>query len=86
MTQPQFEDRGRERDIEINKKHGHTPVTILRRIYGQSFALGFDASTTLKDLLGAPDSKALSQRHRTPLYDDYDSGVLDFQIQRQLAE
>jgi hypothetical protein len=83
MAEPGLDDRRRERDVEISRKYGATPIRTLRRIYGQSFALGFDASVELKDLLAASGEKALSQRHRNPLYEDHDAGILELHIQRQ---
>jgi len=41
MKEPGLDDRHRDKDGEISRKHGNTLVRTLRQIYGQSFASGF---------------------------------------------
>ncbi len=40
MSKAGLDNRHRNKDGEINGKHGNTPVRTLRKIYGQGFAAG----------------------------------------------
>jgi hypothetical protein len=46
-----IDDRHRDQNGEISRKHGNTLVSTLRRIYGQSFAAGESESAKLSDVL-----------------------------------
>ena len=51
MAESGLDERHRDKDGEISKKHGNTLVRTLRKIYGQSFASGFADADTLKMVL-----------------------------------
>lgn len=71
MEQPGLNGRHRDRNGEISKKHGNTLVSTLRRVYGDSFARGFDQHEKLADVLHALDETSLSQ-----LVHDHEHGHL----------
>lgn len=76
MHQPGLDDRHRDKDGEISRKHGNTLVRTLRRIYGQSFASGFADTDTLSHVLNtAPTHSSLSQLRR-----DHVAGTLSSKI------
>lgn len=57
---------------EINRKHGSTLVSTLRKTYGNSFAPGCADNAKLKDVLDKMDEPSLSRlRH------DQDFAILD---------
>ena len=76
MNQPGLDDRHRDKDGEISRKHGNTLVRTLRRIYGPNFASGFSDTDTLAHVLRTePTHSSLSQlRH------DHAAGILSAKI------
>lgn len=71
MHQPGLDDRHRDQNGEISRKHGNTLVRTLRKIYGQGFAPGFADSSRLSDVLRTLDEPSLRQLVR-----DYEAGLL----------
>ena len=51
MKEPGLDDRHRDKDGEISRKHGNTLVRTLRQIYGASFASGFAETDKLSEVL-----------------------------------
>jgi len=45
------DDRHRDKNGEISRKHGNTLVTTLRKIYGENFAAGDSETAKLSDVL-----------------------------------
>jgi hypothetical protein len=80
MLQPGLNNRHRDRNGEISRKHGNTLVRTLRRVYGPSFAAGFPEEAKLSDVLHALDDHSLSQ-----LVHDHEQGRLDSKIQAEAA-
>ncbi len=56
-----LDNRHRDKNGEISKKHGNTLVRTLRKIYGRSFASGFKDTDQLSDILGKLDDASLSK-------------------------
>ncbi len=57
-----LDDRHRDQDGEISKKHGNTLVRTLRAMYGASFASGFAETDTLRTVLERePTHSSLTQ-------------------------
>ncbi len=50
MRQPGLDDRHRDRDGMVSKKHGNTLVSTLRQAYGPGFAPGVDGNAKLADV------------------------------------
>ncbi|HEY0327458.1 MAG TPA: hypothetical protein VGC77_00030 [Rhodopseudomonas sp.] len=70
-----LDDRHRDQDGEISKKHGNTLVGTLRKIYGRGFAAGHPDTAKLSDVLQELNETSLSQlRH------DHGPGHLDKKI------
>ena len=61
MQQPGLDDRHRDKNGEISRKHGNTLIRTLRETYGLGFAPGCDANAKLSDCLQQIDEKSLSQ-------------------------
>lgn len=61
MQQPGLDQRHRDRNGEIGRKHGNTLISTLRRTYGQNFAPGIPGHMTLGDVLHRLDEPSLSQ-------------------------
>ena len=61
MTQPGLDQRHRDKNGEIGKKHGNTLISTLRQTYGANFAPGFPGHMKLSDVLHALDEPSLSQ-------------------------
>jgi len=62
MKEPGLDDRHRDKDGEISRKHGNTLVRTLRKNYGQSFASGFAETDKLSFVLQKePAHSSLSQ-------------------------
>jgi hypothetical protein len=78
MLQPGLNNRHRDRNGEISRKHGNTLVRTLRRVYGPSFAPGFPEEAKLSDVLHALDDHSLSQ-----LVHDDEQGRLESKIQAE---
>jgi hypothetical protein len=78
MKEPGLDNRHRDKDGEINRKHGNTLVRTLRKIYGSGFAPGFNDSDKLSDVLHKFNEPSLTQLRR-----DHDVGSLEQKIARQ---
>ena len=81
-TQPpdrtfRIDDRHRDKNGEISRKHGNTLVSTLRRIYGPSFAAGESESAKLSDVLAKLHETSLTQ-----LIQDHESGGLDEKVRK----
>jgi hypothetical protein len=74
-----IDDRHRDKNGEISRKHGNTLVSTLRKIYGPSFAAGEPESSKLSDVLAKLHETSLTQ-----LVQDHGSGALDGKV-RQAA-
>jgi hypothetical protein len=61
MNEPGLDDRHRDKNGEISKKHGNTLVRTLRKIYGSDFARGFPEASKLSDVLQTLDEPSLSK-------------------------
>jgi hypothetical protein len=78
MKEPGLDNRHRDKDGEISRRHGNTLVRTLRKIYGSGFARGFNDSDKLSDVLHKFNEPSLTQLRR-----DYDGGSLEQKIARQ---
>ena len=58
--QPGLDNRHRDKNGEIAKKHGNTLVSTLRQTYGAEFAPGRSGDEKLKDLLHDLDEPSLT--------------------------
>jgi hypothetical protein len=61
MRQPGLDNRHRDKDGEINRKHGNTLVSTLRQTYGQDFASGTPGNVRLSEVLRTLDEPSLSR-------------------------
>ena len=61
MEQPGLDNRHRDKDGEIGRKHGNALVGTLRKIYGPGFAHGFSANDKLAFVLATLDEPSLTQ-------------------------
>lgn len=61
MKQPGLDNRHRDKNGEISRKHGNTLIRTLRETYGSGFAPTCDANAKLSDCLQQIDEKSLSQ-------------------------
>jgi hypothetical protein len=77
MKEPGLDNRHRDKDGEISRKHGNTLVRTLRKIYGAGFAPGFNDSDKLGDVLRKFNEPTLTQLRR-----DHDTGSLVQKISR----
>jgi hypothetical protein len=77
MKQPGLDQRHRDKNGEISRKHGNTLVRTLRRIHGPDFAEGFKGTDKLSDVLPALDEPSLSKLVR-----DHQTGTLEGQIKQ----
>ena len=59
--QPGLDQRHRDKNGEIDRKHGNTLISTLRRTYGPGFAPGIDGNKTLGEVLRILDEPSLSQ-------------------------
>ena len=75
MKEPGLDDRHRDKNGQISRKHGNTLVGTLRKIYGFGFAGKFKDSDKLCDVLHKLDVASLSQLHN-----DHDAGHLERKI------
>jgi hypothetical protein len=64
MTGTGLDDRHRDKDGEISKKHGNTLIGTLRKIYGKTFAAGHPDTATLSEVLHKLNETSLSQLRR----------------------
>lgn len=60
MKEPGLDNRHRDEDGEISRKHSNTKVGTLRDTYGQGFAPGMPNDATLKDVLDQSGAASLS--------------------------
>ena len=75
MKEPGLDNRHRNKDGEISRKHGNTLISTLRKHYGASFAAGFKDSDKLSDALEKLDEPSLSK-----LIKDHQAGTLSGHI------
>lgn len=61
MKQPGLDQRHRDKDGEISRKHGNTRISTLRNIYGPNFASGFAPNATVADVLHALNETSLTK-------------------------
>jgi hypothetical protein len=61
MQQPGLDNRHRDKNGEIGRKHGNTLISTLRQTYGANFAPGIPGHTKLSDVLHTLDERSLSQ-------------------------
>ena len=61
MQQPGLDQRHRDKNGEIGRKHGNTLISTLRQTYGQNFAPGIDGRQKLSDVLHMLDEPSLRQ-------------------------
>lgn len=71
MQEPGLDDRHRDKNGEISRKHGNTLVRTLRKIYGPSFATGKPETAKLSEILADLHKNSLSQ-----LVKDHYAGTL----------
>ena len=64
MQQPGLDQRHRDKDGEISRKHGNTLIGTLRKTYGQHFAMGCADHEKLSDALHRLDVNSVSQLKR----------------------
>lgn len=77
MRESGLDDRHRDKDGEISRKHGNTLVRTLRRMYGNGFATGFADMDKLSDVLQkSPAHFSLKQLRK-----DHAAGMLHVKIQ-----
>jgi hypothetical protein len=74
-----IDDRHRDKNGEISRKHGNTLVGALRKIYGSTFAAGEPDSAKLETVLAKLHETSLTQ-----LVEDHAAGSLDGKV-RQAA-
>jgi hypothetical protein len=72
MKEPGLDNRHRDKDGEISRKHGNTLVRTFRKMYGAGFAPGFKDTDTLSDVLRKFNEPTLSQLRR-----DHDMDALE---------
>lgn len=72
-----IDDRHRDKNGEISRKHGNTLVSTLRRMYGPSFAAGESETAKLDDVLAKLHETSLMQ-----LLKDHDNGVLEEKVRK----
>ncbi len=77
MKEPGLDNRHRDKNGEISKKHGNTLVRTLRKIYGHGFAPAFPDSAKLSEVLNQLDAVSLTRLHR-----DHDGETLEDKIVR----
>jgi len=71
MEQPGPDNRHRNKDGEISRKHGNALIRTLRNIYDQHFAPGLDDDQTLQEALLTMNDRSLHQ-----LVHDHEGGHL----------
>lgn len=70
-----LDDRHRDANGQISKKHGDTLVSTLRKIYGNGFAAGHQETAKLSDVLHKLGETSLGQLVR-----DHETHHLDKKI------
>jgi hypothetical protein len=61
MKEPGLDDRHRDKDGEIDRKHGNTRVGTLRKTYGEDFLGEWRSDAKLETVLEDTGSESLSQ-------------------------
>jgi hypothetical protein len=61
VKEPGLDNRHRDKNGEISKKHGNTVISTLRQTYGQGFAPGQPGHKKLSEILHELDIESLSQ-------------------------
>lgn len=61
MKQPGLDQRHRDKNGEIDRKHGNTLISTLRQTYGPNFAPGIPGDKKLSEALRILDEPSLSQ-------------------------
>ena len=79
MKEPGLDNRHRDKNGEISRKHGNTLVRTLRKIYGDGFATGFSETSKLSDVLSKLDEPSLSKLVR-----DHQAGALTAKIMQHI--
>jgi hypothetical protein len=67
MKEPGLDDRHRDKDGEIDRKHGNTRVGTLRKTYGDDFLNDWRSDAKLETVLedtGAESLTELVKKHR----------------------
>ena len=77
MKEPGLDNRHRDKNGEISRKHGNTLVGTLRKQYGAAFGPDFKDTDKLSDVLAKLDETSL-----TKLIKDHNAGVLAGHIAR----
>jgi len=78
MKEPGLDERHRDKDGEISRKHGNTLVRNLRKIYGPSFAGNFAETDKLSGVL----HKDPAHTSLTQLRKDHAAGTLEAKIKQ----
>jgi hypothetical protein len=61
MSKAGLDNRHRNKDREINGKHGNTPVRTMRKIFGQGFAAGYPETAEQSEVMPQLNETSLSQ-------------------------
>ena len=61
MEQPGLDNRHRDKNGQIARKHGHALIATLRHTYGANFASDFPANAKLIDVLHQLDEPSLTK-------------------------
>ncbi|OKO66898.1 hypothetical protein [Bradyrhizobium sp. AS23.2] len=72
-----IDDRHRDKNGEISKKHGNTLIRTLRKVYGNTFAAGHPETATLGEVLQHLNETSLGQ-----LVHDQKNGHLEKKIRK----
>jgi len=64
--QPGLDNRHRDSNGEISRKHGNTEIGTLRHTYGEDFAAGRRSDMKLETLLKESGAASLSQYRKKP--------------------
>jgi hypothetical protein len=75
MKELGLDNRHRDKNGQISRKHGNTLVETLRKMYGSGFASKFRETDKLSDVLHKLDAASLSQLHK-----DHEGGHLGRKI------
>ena len=79
MKEPGLDDRHRDKNGQISRKHGNTLVGTLRKIYGAGFGSKFKDTDKLSEVLHKLDAASVSQLHK-----DHEGGHLNRKIKSHL--
>lgn len=79
MKESALENRHRDKNGEISRKHGNTLVRTLRKIYGSDFAPGCPDEEKLSNVLHKFNEASLSRLHK-----DHDGRHLEEKIKSHL--